>query len=476
MILEFGGQVMWRWGTVWFATIFLTCFVGLTDAGAVVVTTDLVTEGEPVPNAEITFETAAGEPVDLFVTETEEVPQEQASSVPPEVTTPSEAPPPKSVPEPAASGTPTGSEQPEEGQEVAVPAESGTASEPREETASGATPSKKEVVTSVSTNADGQAEFEIDDRYLGQSLVLVIKKDGREIERRRVVISKGSLDLSVDVPAAILTGVPVQQSQASSYQEPDYGTETETARSSDSGSTSSTPSYEPSSAAIVTDSSVQSEDGWIGTYWGLSVGLGAGRSESELDHEGREERTSPDWKVGAVEDVYIGANTRLTSRVLVGVQVEGSLSQMNFDSKVDEGAGIRETAEGHEMTRLDLEWMVSVIGRAGWLATPNTFLYGLAGWTYGHFNVDDLVWQSGFERLDDFGSHGFTVGGGAEKKLSPEWSLRAEYRYTNFSEESFSLRAVSAPGAASEPLRGSFENDMHVGRVGATRYFSLGFY
>lgn len=470
---------MWRRGTVWFATIFLTCFVGLTDAGAVVVTTDLVTEGEPVPNAEITFETAAGEPVDLFVTETEEVPQEQASSVPPEVRTPSEAPPPKSVPEPAASGTPTKSEQPEEGQEVAVPAESGTASEPREETVSGVTPSKKEVVTSVNTNADGQAEFEIDDRYLGQSLVLVIKKDGREIERRRVVINKGSVDLSVDVPAAILKGVPAQQSQASSYQEPDYGTETETARGSDSNLTSSTSPYEPSGAAtsstaIVTDSSVQSEDGWIGAYWGLSVGLGGSGSESEFDHDGREGRTSADWKAGAVEDIYIGVNARLAPRVLAGVQVEGSLSQMNFDSELDEEAGVREPLDADRMTRLDLEWMVSVIGRLGWLATPETFLYGLAGWTYGHFDVEELVWQTGFERLNDFGTNGFTVGAGGETRLSPLWTLRAEYRYTQFSDENFALRPIPAPGGSTEPLRGTFENEMHVGRIGATRYFDLG--
>ena len=64
----------------------------------------------------------------------------------------------------------------------------------------------------------------------------------------------------------------------------------------------------------------------------------------------------------------------------------------------------------------DLDWMVSVIGRAGMLATPTTFVYGLAGWSYGHFQVSELTF--GGNKVRDFDSDGPTVGGGIEKKLS----------------------------------------------------------
>jgi len=152
--------------------------------------------------------------------------------------------------------------------------------------------------------------------------------------------------------------------------------------------------------------------------------------------------------------------------------------------------------------------MVSVVGRAGWLATPTTFLYGFGGWTYGHFDGEDLMFQAGLDQISDFGSHGVTVGGGLEKKLSPKWSLRAEYRYTHFGKESFSTRArfndsrfesgsgrssdrdtfddESSSSSSSETetssssnnstysSKGYFDNEMHVGRIGVTRYFTLG--
>ena len=41
--------MMLRWAAVYTATILLFIFSGSTDAGAVVVSTDVVSEGEPVP-------------------------------------------------------------------------------------------------------------------------------------------------------------------------------------------------------------------------------------------------------------------------------------------------------------------------------------------------------------------------------------------------------------------------------------------
>jgi len=466
---------MLRRAAVWTATVFCIVFSGLTGAWAVVVTTEVVTEGEPVPNAEITFETPAGEPVDLFVTETEEPPQEEASSQVPEPQTPTETTSPPSPPEPAASATPAETREPDDGQEVAVPADGELVSEPREDQPSGVPTPKREVVTSVTTNAEGEAQFEIDDRYRGQSLIMVVKKDGRVIERRRVIVGQGRLDLSLDVPASALSSVPESPSTATSTSATDYGTD---GQLTDSAETVSTPSYEPtvtpSSAYAATDAEAPSEVEWANAYLGFAVSVGAGGSESDFHHAGRKGSTSADWKAGAVEDIYAGVNVQVAPRVFAGAQVEGALSQMQFNSSTDEVDGVRVNPQTNEMSRLDLEWMISVIGRLGWLATPETLIYGLAGWTYGHFEVNELVWQAGFKELNDFGSNGFTVGAGGETKIAPMWTLRAEYRYTNFSDGSFSLRPVSAQGGTTQPLRGSFENEMHVGRIGITRYFNLG--
>ncbi len=163
----------------------------------------------------------------------------------------------------------------------------------------------------------------------------------------------------------------------------------------------------------------------------------------------------------------------------------------------------------NDPVNLELDWMVSVIGRAGWLATPTTLLYGLGGWSYAHFDVEDVPYDFGLGQLQDFNANGPTVGGGIEKKLSPKWSLRAEYRYTNFGKHSFSTKSSttdnsseSGSGSSSysgtccggqtssdsssgtdssksasinnQSSKGYFDNEMHVGRVGVTRYFTLG--
>jgi opacity protein-like surface antigen len=314
---------------------------------------------------------------------------------------------------------------------------------------------------------------------------------------------------------------------------------------------------------------LQEENGWSGFYWGTSFGYGSGNAKSKFSNmrQYRDTTTSKGSEredgitsilsdtftysqtdkyssqstgslrnEGALADLYLGANAHLTPRIVAGVQVEGTLSAMPFDSKLSGDKGTRTrsfttrstntqsdgdyfkinssdkesghfTNEYNDPVNLELDWMVSVIGRAGWLATPTTFLYGLAGWSYGHFDVEDVPHDFGLGRLQDFNANGPTVGGGLEKKLSPKWSLRAEYRYTDFGKESFSTKSRttdkdSSSGSDSQSSmerccegqtfsrsssgtdsskstsvqndssKGYFDNEMHVGRVGVTRYFS----
>ena len=315
------------------------------------------------------------------------------------------------------------------------------------------------------------------------------------------------------------------------------------------------------------------DSGWGGLYWGTSFGYGSAFSKSryrqvrnyeetwtsnnretqlqddgttetelEFDHSTWEQTfdatgssKGSDETDGVIADLYLGASALIMPRVVAGFQIEGSLSEMTFDSSVGKekfsfeekftsrdsdvssdgdtfqsssssqtaGTGTRIFPGRNEV---DLDWMVSVIGRAGVLATPTTFVYGLGGWSYGHFQVSELIF--GGNKIREFNSDGPTVGGGIERKLSPKWSLRAEYRYTDFGSENFSTKSVvrrSQTGAASSSdfnvntfegqtdtdssssvgtesfspsetvnSKGSLDNDMHVGRIGVTRYFTLG--
>jgi opacity protein-like surface antigen len=81
------------------------------------------------------------------------------------------------------------------------------------------------------------------------------------------------------------------------------------------------------------------------------------------------------------------------------------------------------------MVQQSLQSRAGLIGRAGFLATPDLLLYGLGGVEFGHFALSIL---------DDFGGEngkwvlGYTAGAGAELKLTDRWSVRGEYRFMRF--------------------------------------------
>jgi opacity protein-like surface antigen len=326
-------------------------------------------------------------------------------------------------------------------------------------------------------------------------------------------------------------------------------------------------------AATTQPARLPEENGWSGLYWGASFGYGSAFSKSKYQNVGRRRYQSTsadsstdvqddgstemrfdtyksveefvtnaasdgtDRREGALADLYLGASTHLTPRIVVGAQVEGTLSEMTFGSTINRHDTTRKRkstdtsfSSGDDFnyqskdssrssgkstdiypdpTELQLDWMVSVIGRAGVLATRTTFLYGLAGWSYGHFDVEEMPYDFGHDKIQDFHANGPTVGGGIEQKLSSKWSLRAEYRYTDFGRKRLSARGNSSYSqsesgsdqrsssdsssccggnsssstgtdtdsdtfTSTSRSNGSIKNDMHVGRVGVSRYFTWG--
>jgi opacity protein-like surface antigen len=155
---------------------------------------------------------------------------------------------------------------------------------------------------------------------------------------------------------------------------------------------------------------------------------------------------------------------------------------------VDFGAASTLTAK----TEIGLDGGFSVGGRIGWLATQNTLLYFLAGYTYAELDKARLnvstnavfsTTQAGITSLGGgcpvFGGcplgltanlpdslDGYTLGGGSEVKIGGgPWSIKAEYRYTHLEGERGRLVEASAqgfatfdPGAPGGPLVGIRRN------------------
>jgi len=119
-------------------------------------------------------------------------------------------------------------------------------------------------------------------------------------------------------------------------------------------------------------------------------------------------------------------NSRVRSRLIAGLQLEGSLTALNFDS---EGTFTGNFSSRDFTAEVEAQWMASALARIGWLIRPNTMLYGLAGWTFAHFDTDNQ-----FLGVTGFDADELSVGTGIEKKIGPDWSIRAEYRFTDFGE------------------------------------------
>jgi len=232
-------------------------------------------------------------------------------------------------------------------------------------------------------------------------------------------------------------------------------------------------------------------DSWTGWYWGASFGAGItttdafertaslSTSTTSAPVSGLQLTTADrETSHAATVDLYLGLNGRIASRWIGGVQVEGSISDNQFRTK---NLSVNRTSNGSSNTfqsifDAEAEWMVSALGRAGWLATPSTLLYGLTGWSYTRLDVDS-VGNTANESID---AHALVVGSGIERQVSPNWTVRAEYRYAHFFDPSLDQTTVltfSSPtssGAFTTTTNADYELDMHTARIGITRYLNGG--
>jgi outer membrane immunogenic protein len=142
----------------------------------------------------------------------------------------------------------------------------------------------------------------------------------------------------------------------------------------------------------------------------------------------------PSWVAGVEADIQGIAgstgNTTFTS----------ALANPNFP-----GFPILETASVSRR----VDWLGTVRGRLGWLATPTFLIYGIGGLAYGGVTADTAITQAVANSLVlppyfSFGSLnntrvGWTAGGGVEWMFLPNWSLKAEYLYYDLGSVSYNL-------------------------------------
>jgi outer membrane immunogenic protein len=167
-----------------------------------------------------------------------------------------------------------------------------------------------------------------------------------------------------------------------------------------------------------------------------------------------------DWQfathwVGGIEGDFGLANQKTT---LAGNFAPGSTNITGSDSTANNTFGVRTS------------WDASLRGRLGYLVDPSFLVYGTAGPAWMRIEqtstCDTSIYLAPFITAgscapglltpagitDSITQLGFTVGVGGEARLSSNWFLRAEYRYSDFGTARFTdTRSCASPSISPAP-------------------------
>jgi outer membrane immunogenic protein len=172
---------------------------------------------------------------------------------------------------------------------------------------------------------------------------------------------------------------------------------------------------------------------WNGFYVGVGIGAGALVADKSVYKQlcERDGYCGP-WVPSEVVPVssteyggegVFGTVTVGFDRVIRPGWVAGAFADYDFGSTISSGSGA---------FSIDHNYTWAVGGRLGFLANPSTLIYGTAGYTQAEFEPSLQGW-SGYFKSPTFA--GYFVGAGIETFLRQDWTLKLEYRYSDFGSE-----------------------------------------
>jgi outer membrane immunogenic protein len=150
--------------------------------------------------------------------------------------------------------------------------------------------------------------------------------------------------------------------------------------------------------------SAQQAPNWTGVYAGAHIGVGAGSIRGGS-------------ATGGLVGGQVGFNAQ-ADRVVLGV--EGDITSSGFEHKGFNGGG----------QTFRQKWVGTVRGRAGY-AFDQVLVYGTAGGAAAQSEFSDFTGKSSKQTV------GFTVGGGAEVKVTDRVSVRGEVLHYSLGSANF---------------------------------------
>jgi outer membrane immunogenic protein len=194
---------------------------------------------------------------------------------------------------------------------------------------------------------------------------------------------------------------------------------------------------------------------WSGFYVGLGIGAGAvvhDLSASAI-YDRHEESAVPIAALGfdgiGGEGVF-GTVTVGYDRVIRPGWVAGVFADYDFGSGISTDVSLS-ILDLQGSASLDHEYSWAIGGRLGFLTNPGTLVYGTAGYTQAQFDYFGLLSKT-------YG--GYFVGAGIESFLRDNWTLKLEYRFSQFDSETLASGNIGSFGFSIED-----EPSMHTARL-----------
>lgn len=159
---------------------------------------------------------------------------------------------------------------------------------------------------------------------------------------------------------------------------------------------------------------------YVGGHFGYTMGIDQTSAPVQSDFIGSR---------GITGGLLGGYNYMVAPRILLGVEGDVSWTTNAHSDSISEGPYV-------ETIKFGQGTAYSARGRAGYLVTPETLLYGTAGWSWTDYRLIEGVSGLGVGSL---GAHfnGVQAGGGVETKLDAHFSARVEYLVTLYNSQTF---------------------------------------
>jgi len=230
--------------------------------------------------------------------------------------------------------------------------------------------------------------------------------------------------------------------------------------------------------------------GWTGWYVGLNAGW-VGTNKGTLTNTGTDTGTGG-YGTGLGNGAYplaVGlSNQGFLGGAQFGYNYQSGMWLVGFEADID-GVSAKKTTvflggppaftPNTETYTRELDWLATVRGRVGVVASPNLLLFGTGGLAVGQTKIGSKVTcplagppcesEPTNNLTTTNTSAGWTAGAGFEWMFAPQWSLKGEYLYVDLGRHSNTLTYTYGPFTST--LTSTVRDTYNIGRAGVNYHF-----